>query len=296
MPALLALPALAQGSDALSRIRRAGVVRIAMDLGAPPFGFMDGQMRPTGSEVDTADLLVADLGARLERVSVTSANRVPFLLTDRADLVVSVFGITDERRRVIDFSIPYAAVGAIVAGPLGEAAPNFAALVGKRVGATRGTTNDQELTRGAVRGTEIVRFEDDATLITAVASGQVDWFVTAPPLVPQINQRRPARPVEIKFTMRNFPYGVGLKQGEPALKAWLDGVGAQQRAQRQAGGDQPALARHGPAARGNRGGRLNGQRRTDRRRLARAGAGPGRRAGRAGLAGDGAPRAVLRRS
>ena len=222
LPALLALPALAQGSDALSRIRTARTVRIAMDLGAPPFGFMDAQMRPTGSEVDTADLLVADLGVRLERVAVTSANRVPFLLTDRADIVVSVFGITDERRRVIDFSIPYAAVGAIVAGPVGEAASNFAALVGKRVGATRGTTNDQELTRGAVRGTEIVRFEDDATLITAVASGQVDWFVTAPPLVSQINQRRPTRPVEIKFTMRNFPYGVGLRQGEPALKAWLD--------------------------------------------------------------------------
>ena len=223
--ALLGAPGLvrAQAPDALARVRRDGRIRIAMDLGAPPFGMMDNRMQPTGSEVDTANLLVADLGVPLERVAVTSANRVPFLLTDRCDVVVSVFGITEERRRVIDFSIPYAAVASVVAGLPADTVRGFADLAGKRIAVTRGTTNDQELTRGIPRGAEIVRFEDDATSITAVASGQVDYFATAPALIEQVNQRRANRPLEVKFTMRNFPYGVGLRQGEPALKAWLDG-------------------------------------------------------------------------
>lgn len=124
---------------------------------------------------------------------------------------------------MIDFSIPYAAVASVVAGPPADTVRGFGDLGGRRIAVTRGTTNDQELTRGAPRNAEIVRFEDDATSITAVASGQVDYFATAPALIDQVNQRRTARPLEVKFTMRNFPYGVGLRQNEPGLRGWLDG-------------------------------------------------------------------------
>ena len=72
------------------------------------------------------------------------------------------------------------------------------------------------------QGAQIVRFDDDSTLVTAIASGQVELFATSPPLVKVVAGKAPALGVEIKFVMQSFPLGVGLRKGEPALQAWVN--------------------------------------------------------------------------
>ncbi|HWL28337.1 MAG TPA: transporter substrate-binding domain-containing protein, partial [Burkholderiaceae bacterium] len=94
----------------LDTIRANKTIRIAIDLGAPPFGTKDDTLKPIGSDVETAELLAKDLGVKLEIVPTTGANRVPFLLTNKADLVIASFSITPERQKVVDFSVPYAAI------------------------------------------------------------------------------------------------------------------------------------------------------------------------------------------
>ncbi len=53
-------------------------------------------MKPLGYDIDTAKLMAHSLGVKLELVPVTSANRVPYLQTDKVDLVISSLG--NERR------------------------------------------------------------------------------------------------------------------------------------------------------------------------------------------------------
>ena len=74
-------------ADLLDDIKAAKKIRVAIDLGAPPYGMTDGQMKPTGSDVETARLLAKDLGVELEIVQTTGANRIPFLQTGKADIV-----------------------------------------------------------------------------------------------------------------------------------------------------------------------------------------------------------------
>ena len=93
-------------ADLLDDIRAAKKVRIAIDLGVPPYGMTDSQMKATGSDVETARLLARDLGVELEIVQTTGANRIPFLQTGKADIVVSSLSVTPEREKVIDFSVP----------------------------------------------------------------------------------------------------------------------------------------------------------------------------------------------
>ena len=59
---------LAAHADTLDDIRKAGKIRIAIDLAIPPFGMTDDKMQPTGSDVDLARLLaqVGDM-AKVER-------------------------------------------------------------------------------------------------------------------------------------------------------------------------------------------------------------------------------------
>ena len=71
----------------------------------------------------------------------------------------------------------------------------LADLDGKKVAVVRGTTQDSDLTQQA-KGAQLVRYEDDATMALAVASGQVDILATARSLLPAISKKNPARTVE----------------------------------------------------------------------------------------------------
>lgn len=212
-------------SDTLDTIKQRKKILIAVDIGAPPYGFLDTQAKQAGSDVEAAHMLAKDLGVELEIVPVTGPNRVPFLLTKKADLVMASFSITDERKKVIDFSEPYGVVPIVVAGPKAVTLKGFGDLAGKNIAVTRGTTSDQELSRGTkdVAGLSIVRYEDDATTNTAVATGQQDYLAAAPSVIPAVKKTNPARDIEIKFVMKSFPYGVGLRKDDVALKGWVDG-------------------------------------------------------------------------
>jgi len=53
----------------------------------------------------------------LELVPVTSANRIAYLQTRKADLVISTLGKNPEREKVIDFSAAYSPFFQAVFGP-----------------------------------------------------------------------------------------------------------------------------------------------------------------------------------
>src|SRR5436190_3324514 len=212
-------------ADALDDIKKSGKIRIAVDLGVPPYGMTDDKMQPTGSDIETAKLLAADWGLQFEHVPTTGAARIPSLQTGKADLVISTLSITPERAKVIDFSKGYAVLRTVIAAPKGIALKSMADLDGKTVGTVRGTTHDTQLTKEGPKGRKLVRYEDDATEAQAFLSGQVDIFSTGEMIIPQIDKRNPARQVELKFVLDNFKLAVGVKQGEKRLvdevNAWV---------------------------------------------------------------------------
>jgi polar amino acid transport system substrate-binding protein len=222
MAGLLGLASVSAQANDLSTVKSNKVIRIAIDLGAPPFGTKDATLKPIGSDVETAELLAKDLGVKLEIVPTTGANRVPFLLTNKADLVIASFSITPEREKVVAFSVPYAAIQAVVGAPKSMNIKSLKDLVGKTVISTRGTTNDLAITKQALPGTNILRFDDDATSITAVASGQGDIFATAPPLLKAINKKSPGKNMEPKILLSTAMLGIGLDKKSTELKAWVD--------------------------------------------------------------------------
>ncbi|WP_075796885.1 transporter substrate-binding domain-containing protein [Roseomonas gilardii] len=153
--------------------------------------------------------------------SIESPNRVPFLLTGKADMVIASFSVTEERQKVIDFSRPYGVIQIVVAAKKGTDIKDYAALAGKRVGTTRGSSNDKEFT-SLNTGAQIVRYDDDATLVTALVSGQVDIMATSPQIMATANTRAGGDPFEVKLVIKTNPYAIGIRKGDTALKAALD--------------------------------------------------------------------------
>src|SRR3546814_10009726 len=111
------LGATAATADALTDFQSRGVVRSVVDLGNPPFASSNAQCEPEGADIDTARLLAEGLGVEVEFVPVTGPNRVPFLQTGQADLVIASFSITPERARSVNFSIPHGALKLVIWAP-----------------------------------------------------------------------------------------------------------------------------------------------------------------------------------
>jgi polar amino acid transport system substrate-binding protein len=208
-------------ADQMADIKKAGKIRIAVAMGTPLFSFADANLKPAGSDVETADALAKDLGVEWELVSIPNSARIPTLQANKADIVVADLSITEERKKVIDFSRPYAVITLIVAGPKSVAIKDYADLAGKKIAVTRATVNDSLVTQNA-KGAEVVRFEDDATLITSVITSQTDIFSSTPSNLHEIEKRAPGRNIERKFDQQDFLLGIALNKNEPALKAWVD--------------------------------------------------------------------------
>src|SRR5713226_2840778 len=118
-------------ADALDDIKKAGKIRIAVDLGVPPYGMTDDKMQPSGSDIDTARALAKDWNLEFEHVPTTGASRIPALQTSKADLVISTLSITPERAKVIDFSFGYAVIRTVIAATKSQNLKSMADLDGK---------------------------------------------------------------------------------------------------------------------------------------------------------------------
>ena len=92
----------------LNEILDAGKVRIAVPESFAPFGSLGADGEPEGFDVDVAKLIAEDLGVELELVPVTSKQRIPYLETDKVDLVISSMGANPGRAKSIWFSSAYA--------------------------------------------------------------------------------------------------------------------------------------------------------------------------------------------
>ena len=220
--AALALPLALPAQADLAEILEAGVVKIAVPESFAPFGSLGVEGEHEGYDVDVAKLVAENLGVELELVPVVSKQRIPFLETDKVDLVIATMGANPERAKSIWFSSAYAPFysGAFAMADKSISSP--ADLVGMKVGLTGGTLEDLELTKTAPEGTEIVRFGDNAATLAAFTSGQVDVLVSGNTTAAQVSESNPELGIETKFIIKESPAFIGVKKGNYDLLQWVN--------------------------------------------------------------------------
>lgn len=218
----LASVGFAANADTLKDIQTRKKLLAAIDLSVPPFGMTDAAMQPQGSDVDVARALAKDLGVELQIVEVSGPNRIPFLMTSKADIVISSFSVTAERAKVVAFSTPYSVNQLVVGAPKSVAITKMDDLIGKRIAVVRGNLQDLELTKSAPKGATLVRYEDDATANTALIAGQVDAIATPSTTIQTLATRMPAKNLEIKFIVKVQPLAIGMRKNDTELANWIN--------------------------------------------------------------------------
>ncbi|HEX9550461.1 MAG TPA: transporter substrate-binding domain-containing protein [Candidatus Limnocylindrales bacterium] len=95
------------GDELLSRVRAAGVLRVANPQTSPPYSFRDEANEVMGFDVDFANEVGERIDIDIEFIQGTFDTFIPGLDTDRWDVVIAGQAITDERKEQVDFSHPY---------------------------------------------------------------------------------------------------------------------------------------------------------------------------------------------
>src|SRR5882762_2695278 len=146
----------ASAESTLERILNTKKIRVAVDVANPPFGILDKNGQPDGSDVAVARQLAKDLGAELEFVQVPSAGRIPALLSGRADVTIASISVTADRAKAVMFAHPNGALSITVFGPQDVAVKSSSDLVGKRIGITRATLEESAVPKIVPQGANIV--------------------------------------------------------------------------------------------------------------------------------------------
>lgn len=208
-------------ADKLADIISRGVVRVAVFADVPPFGSQNANRELEGFDIDMAKLVAKSLGVRLELVPAPAASRIPFLLTDKADMNIAAMSITAERARQVMYSAPYADTSLAVYGPKNMAVKSAPDLGRNKISVAKGTTEDLVLSSLAPSA-DIMRTEDNATAVQAYLSGQSQLLAANSVVVVELAKKNPSKEFDFKFALRRAPAHVTVPMGEHNLLRWID--------------------------------------------------------------------------
>ena len=224
-------------------------MRIGVPLDAPPFGSQDANRNPVGFDIEVAEMVAKALGVKVELQQITGANRIPFLLTDKVDIVISVMGLTPERAKQITFSAPYANTFLAVYGAKSLKVTSAADVGSNKIAAAKGTTQDLAISEMNPKAA-LMRTEDDATAATAYLSGQAELFATNSIVAQALAETEPQQGVRPQIRNPSQPRPHGRPHGRVEPRALAGWVHLLQYHERRAGPAAPQVSRHadGPAA------------------------------------------------
>jgi len=208
-------------ADELDDITKAGVIKVGIFEDFPPFSSAGTDLKSQGYDIDVINALAKALNVTPELTGITGQNRIPSLTEHKLNLLVSV-GVSDERKKVVAFTAPYAPYSIDVMGPKALAVKGPADLAGKSVAVNRGTLEDTSVTEVAPAGTDIQRFNDYNGVISAFLSGQVQLMVVGNDVGAAVLAKQPSIEPESKFQLLNSPSAMAINKGEDRLLAKID--------------------------------------------------------------------------
>jgi polar amino acid transport system substrate-binding protein len=184
--------AAAASADTLDDVVDRGTLRCGVVLDFPPIGYRDANNEPAGFDVDYCADLAAALEVEHEIMPLTWSERLPVIVTGRADVVFGATSDSLQRARTVGFTIPYAIYYAQGVVGADSGITTFEDIRGKRVAAAVGTVPEQEWLKIAAEWGEEANYQgyqSENEVFLAVAQGKADIGITTNTAVLPITQQ-----------------------------------------------------------------------------------------------------------
>ena len=190
------------------------ILRVGTDATFPPMEFVDGGKR-TGFDIELTEALAKVMGRQIEWVDIDFKGLIPGLISKRFDLAMSAIYITDDRKKVVDFTDAYYAGGLVAMVKEGSSIRKLGDLDGKKVTVQVGTKSVGYLQQNFPK-VERVEVEKNQEMFNLVDIGRADAAVTGKPAAYQYVRTRPGLKV-LEEQITTEEYGIAVRKDTPEL-------------------------------------------------------------------------------
>ena len=212
-------------SVTLASAQEAKKLKIGVEGAYPPFSQIGTDGKLKGFDIDIANALCAQMKAQCTMVQQEFDGLIPSLQAKKIDAVIASMSITDERKKVVEFSDKYYHTPARFVGKKGNGFnATVAGMKGKRIGVQRTTTHDRFATE-TFKESEIVRYAKQDDVFLDLASGRLDAVMVDQVaasqgflLLPTSKDFAFFGPVYIEPKYFGAGAGIGMRKADTALR------------------------------------------------------------------------------
>ena len=209
----------------MDQIVQRGKITIGVKYDVPLFGLLEpATNKLDGFDVALGKAIATELGLRENQIEFTeaiSANRIPYLQEDRADVIISTMTINAMRKEQIEFSRPYYLAGQSILVQRSNTNINgINDLNGKRVCSAQGSTSEQNIAQMAPQA-QLLSLQTYSACVQSMKDGRVDAVSTDDIILAGFAASdRDLKLVGGQFTQE--AYGIGVKKGKTDMAAFID--------------------------------------------------------------------------
>lgn len=212
-------------SDQVASIVKRGTLRVGVKQDVPNFGYRDPESNEyTGLEIEIARKIADELGVDIELTPVTAQTRGALLDNGQLDMVIATFTITEERKKLYNFTTPYYtdANGFLVKKSSGIS--SWEDLDGKTIGVTQGSIQQGLLTDLAIDKGISLNFTElgsNPEVVVSLAAQRVDAFSIDKSILSGFIGKSNEI---LDLSYNPSQYGIVTKKSNTDLHAYLDAL------------------------------------------------------------------------
>ena len=208
----LAIVALAASVICGCAQKESDTVKMITEATFPPYEFLRGQ-EIVGIDVEICRAVAQKLGKNFHCETVDFDSVIPAVISGKADLAAAGITVTEDRKKNVDFSIPYVKTGIVVVYKKDNPFKGKDQLKGKKIGVQGGTTSEAFVTDELKQEPE--RTKSPAEAVAALKAGRVEFVIAD--IDPAKNCVKCYDTLAISYFITSEEYAIALKKGQPDL-------------------------------------------------------------------------------
>lgn len=191
------------------------VYKVGVDTTYPPFEYKDGN-EYKGIDIDLINAIAENQGFKIELNAMDFGGIIPAMQANQLDVAIAGMSITDDRKKVVDFSTPYFEAGlTVVVKKDNSNIKSVDDLKGKNVAVKKGTTGAKFAQENASKlGINVVQFNDSPAMFQEVSNGNADALIEDYPVISYaIAQKDPGLKI-VGDRLNGDEYGIAVLKGQ----------------------------------------------------------------------------------
>lgn len=213
-----------ENKSSIEAIKQRGTIKIGVFSDKAPFGYVDSNGENQGFDVFIAKRFAKDLlgdESKAEFVLVDAASRVSYLESNKVDMIMANFTVTDDRKEKVDFANPYMKVSLGIVSP--ESAPIKSAdeLKGKKIIVAKGTTAETFMTEN-YPDVELVKYEQYSEIFQALKDDRGDGILSDNTEVIAWAKNNPGFTVGVSTLGSQDTIAPAVAKGNTELQEWIN--------------------------------------------------------------------------